>query len=64
MKLVLKPRIVVVVLKQIVLGDRSEQKVCKFGGTTCFNPGSFSTDNTFVAYRPSTQDVELSKLDD
>uniref|UniRef100_A0A1J3HY24 DNA polymerase epsilon subunit n=1 Tax=Noccaea caerulescens TaxID=107243 RepID=A0A1J3HY24_NOCCA len=48
----------------IVLGDKSEQKVCKFGGTTCFNPGSFSTDNTFVAYRPSTQDVELSKLDD
>ncbi|KAL1199185.1 DNA polymerase epsilon subunit B [Cardamine amara subsp. amara] len=46
----------------IVLGDKSEQKVCKFGGTTCFNPGSFSTDGTFVAYRPSTQEVELSAL--
>ncbi|KAG7573255.1 DNA polymerase alpha/epsilon subunit B [Arabidopsis suecica] len=30
----------------IVLGDKSEQKVCKFGGATCFNPGSFSTDST------------------
>ncbi|ESQ50132.1 hypothetical protein EUTSA_v10001961mg [Eutrema salsugineum] len=46
----------------IVLGDKSEQKVCKFGGTTCFNPGSFSTDSKFVAYRPSTQEVELSAL--
>ncbi|CAL9231124.1 unnamed protein product [Arabidopsis halleri] len=46
----------------IVLGDKSEQDVCKFGGTTCFNPGSFSTDSTFVAYRPSTQEVELSAL--
>ncbi|VVB16873.1 unnamed protein product [Arabis nemorensis] len=46
----------------IVLGDKSDQKVCKFGGTTCFNPGSFSTDSTFVAYRPSTQEVELSAL--
>ncbi|KAG7609998.1 unnamed protein product [Arabidopsis thaliana] len=46
----------------IVLGDKSEQEVCKFGGTTCFNPGSFSTDSTFVAYRPSTQEVELSAL--
>ncbi|XP_010489310.1 PREDICTED: DNA polymerase epsilon subunit B-like isoform X2 [Camelina sativa] len=46
----------------IVLGDKSERKVCKFGGATCFNPGSFSTDSTFVAYRPSTQKVELSAL--
>ncbi|XP_010535714.1 PREDICTED: DNA polymerase epsilon subunit B [Tarenaya hassleriana] len=46
----------------MVLGDKSEQKVCKFGGTTCFNPGSFATDSTFVAYRPSTHEVELSAL--
>ncbi|KAL1225854.1 DNA polymerase epsilon subunit B [Cardamine amara subsp. amara] len=46
----------------IVLGDKSEQKVFKLGGTTCFNPGSFSTDRTFVAYRPCTQQVELSAL--
>ncbi|CAH8264392.1 unnamed protein product [Arabidopsis lyrata] len=46
----------------IVLGDKSDKKVCKFGGATCFNPGSFSTDSTFVAYRPSTQEIELSPL--
>ncbi|VVB17735.1 unnamed protein product [Arabis nemorensis] len=46
----------------IVLGDNSEQKVVKLEGTTCFNPGSFSTDRTFVVYRPSTQEVELSAL--
>ncbi|CAH2060898.1 unnamed protein product [Thlaspi arvense] len=46
----------------IVLGDKSEQKVWKFGGTTCLNPGSFATDGMFVAYRPSTQVVELSAL--
>ncbi|XP_010493271.1 PREDICTED: DNA polymerase epsilon subunit B-like isoform X2 [Camelina sativa] len=46
----------------IVLGDKSEQAVCRFGGTTCFNPGSFSTDSTFVAYRPSNQKVERSAL--
>ncbi|KAF8389639.1 hypothetical protein HHK36_024158 [Tetracentron sinense] len=33
----------------IVLGDRSEQKAFKYTGITCFNPGSFSNDSTFVA---------------
>ncbi|CAL9111196.1 unnamed protein product [Musa textilis] len=47
----------------IVLGDRSEQKAFKYTGITCFNPGSFSNDNTFAAYRPCTQEVELSALD-
>ncbi|GMY24622.1 DNA polymerase epsilon subunit B [Fagus crenata] len=46
----------------IVLGDRSEQKAFKYTGITCFNPGSFSNDYTFVAYRPCTQEVELSAL--
>lgn len=46
----------------IVLGDRSEQKAFKYTGITCFNPGSFSNDSTFVAYRPCTQEVELSAL--
>ncbi|XP_068658256.1 DNA polymerase epsilon subunit B [Aristolochia californica] len=46
----------------IVLGDRSEQKAFKYTGITCFNPGSFSNDSTFVAYRPCTQEVELSSL--
>ncbi|XP_038724892.1 DNA polymerase epsilon subunit B isoform X2 [Tripterygium wilfordii] len=46
----------------IVLGDKSEQKAFKYTGITCFNPGSFSNDSTFVAYRPCTQEVEFSAL--
>ncbi|KAF3438371.1 hypothetical protein FNV43_RR21133 [Rhamnella rubrinervis] len=46
----------------IVLGDRSKQKAFKYTGITCFNPGSFSIDSTFVAYRPCNQEVELSAL--
>lgn len=48
--------------KQIVLGDKSEQKAFRYTGVTCFNPGSFSNDGTFVAYRPCNQEVELSAL--
>ncbi|XP_020587022.1 DNA polymerase epsilon subunit B [Phalaenopsis equestris] len=47
----------------IVLGDRSEQKAFKYTGITCFNPGSFSSDSTFAAYRPCTQEVELSAIE-
>ncbi|KAJ8771941.1 hypothetical protein K2173_027118 [Erythroxylum novogranatense] len=46
----------------IVLADNSEQKAFKYTGITCFNPGSFSNDGTFVAYRPCNQEVELSAL--
>ncbi|CAN4085428.1 unnamed protein product [Withania somnifera] len=46
----------------IVLGDKSEQKSFRYMGVTCFNPGSFSNDGTFVAYRPCNQEVELSAL--
>ncbi|GFP88475.1 DNA polymerase epsilon subunit 2 [Phtheirospermum japonicum] len=46
----------------IVLGDKSEQKAFKYTGVTCFNPGSFSNDFTFVAYRPCSQEVELSAV--
>ncbi|KAG6401972.1 hypothetical protein SASPL_138840 [Salvia splendens] len=46
----------------IILGDRSEQKAFKYTGITCFNPGSFSNDFAFVAYRPCSQEVELSAV--
>ncbi|KAL8162554.1 hypothetical protein V2J09_014043, partial [Rumex salicifolius] len=46
----------------IILGDSSEQKTFNYGGVTCFNPGSFSNDKTFVAYRPCSREVELSAL--
>ncbi|KAH9724728.1 DNA polymerase epsilon subunit B [Citrus sinensis] len=48
--------------EHIVLADKSEQKAFKYTGITCFNPGSFSSDSTFVAYRPCTQEVEFSAL--
>uniref|UniRef100_M1D2B3 DNA polymerase II subunit 2 n=1 Tax=Solanum tuberosum TaxID=4113 RepID=M1D2B3_SOLTU len=48
--------------EHIVLGDKSEQKAFRYTGVTCFNPGSFSNDGTFVAYRPCNQEVELSAL--
>ncbi|CAO2832352.1 unnamed protein product [Amaranthus hypochondriacus] len=46
----------------IILGDRSEQKVFKYGGVTCFNPGSFASEHTFAAYRPCNHEVELSAI--
>ncbi|KAI4326321.1 hypothetical protein MLD38_031647 [Melastoma candidum] len=46
----------------VVLGDKSEQKAFTYAGITCFNPGPFSIDGTFVAYRPCTREVELSAL--
>ncbi|KAK7380120.1 hypothetical protein VNO78_32543 [Psophocarpus tetragonolobus] len=46
----------------IVLGDRSPQKAFKYTGITCFNTGSFAIESTFVAYRPCSQEVELSAL--
>ncbi|KAJ7560741.1 hypothetical protein O6H91_04G143500 [Diphasiastrum complanatum] len=46
----------------IVLADCSEQKMFKYTGVTCFNPGSFTNDGTFVAYRPATQEPELSAI--
>lgn len=46
----------------IVLGDKSEQKSFKYDGITFFNPGSFSTDGTFVAYWPCDRKVDLSAV--
>jgi hypothetical protein len=31
-------------------------------GVTCFNPGSFANDGTFVAYRPATREAEMSSV--
>lgn len=46
----------------IVLGDKSEQKEFRYHGVTCLNPGSFSNDGTFAAYRPCTREAELSTV--
>lgn len=55
-------RVLTAVYVQVVLGDKSEQKAFTYNGITCFNPGSFSCDSTFIAYRPCTREVELSAL--
>ncbi|GJX34627.1 DNA polymerase epsilon subunit B [Tanacetum coccineum] len=47
----------------IVLADKSEQKAFTYTGITCFNPGSFSNDSTFVVYRPCNREFELSALE-
>lgn len=47
---------------QIILGDKSEQKEFTYNGVTCINPGSFSNDGTFAAYRPCTREAELSTV--
>lgn len=46
----------------VVLADCSEQKVFKYTGLTCINPGSFANDGTFIAYRPATSEAELSAI--
>lgn len=46
----------------VVLADCSEQKVFKYTGLTCINPGSFANDGTFIAYRPASSEAELSAI--
>ncbi|KAH7285268.1 hypothetical protein KP509_33G019600 [Ceratopteris richardii] len=46
----------------VVLADCSEQKVFKYTGLTCINPGSFANDGTFIAYRPAISEAELSAI--
>eukprot|EP00897_Mesotaenium_endlicherianum_P003690 jgi/Mesen1/3349/ME000191S02482 len=41
----------------VIFADRAEQNRFVFEGVTCFNPGPFTTDSTFVAYRPATREV-------
>lgn len=47
----------------VVLADVAKQDSFVFEETTCINPGSFSREATFVAYRPASRVVELSGLD-
>ena len=46
----------------IILGDIAAQNVKSYMGVTCFNPGSFASDDTFIAYRPATREVEMSAI--
>jgi DNA polymerase epsilon subunit 2 len=47
----------------LVLADHADQYAfdCK-GGCQAVNPGSFSSDYSFVVYRPATQECEFSRV--
>jgi DNA polymerase epsilon subunit 2 len=46
----------------IIFADYYDQYLNHYEGTTALNPGSFPTDFSFVVYRPSSQDVEFSRV--
>jgi hypothetical protein len=47
---------------QLILGDKTEQFSLTYSGCLAVNPGSFSSDFSFVVYRPSTKEIEFSKV--
>lgn len=47
---------------QVILGDQTEQFSLTYGGCMAVNPGSFSSDYSFVVYRPSSKEIEFSKV--
>ena len=47
---------------QLILADKTEQFSLTYGGCLAVNPGSFSGDFSFIVYRPSSKEVEFSKV--
>ena len=47
----------------LVLADRTDQYALDLWGCNTVNPGSFSSDFSFVVYRPCTKSVEFSRVD-
>jgi DNA polymerase epsilon subunit 2 len=46
----------------LVLGDRGDQYSWTHKDCNAVNPGSFQTDGSFVVYRPSSREVEFSRV--
>ena len=46
----------------VILADKCQQYNYYYQGCNVANPGSFSADFSFLAYRPSTRGVEFSRL--
>ena len=46
----------------LFLGDQYDQFVHEYRGTNIGNPGSFSTDFSFVVFWPSTGEMEFSRV--
>lgn len=53
----------IVAFLQVVLADSSEQYMCEHEGCVAANPGSFSSDSSFIVYRPALRTVEFSRID-
>ena len=48
----------------LILADRVDQYCYQYKNCNVANPGSFSSDFSFIAYRPSTRLVEFSRVQD
>jgi len=48
--------------EQLVLADRADQYRTLYEGCYCFNPGSFASDFSFVAYVPSLREADFSQV--
>lgn len=46
----------------LVLGDQVDQFSYDYCGCKVVNPGSFSSDYSFIVYRPATKSVEFSRI--
>ena len=49
-------------LHLLILADHADQYSFEYKGCQVVNPGSFSSDYSFVMYRPATKEVEFNKL--
>lgn len=47
----------------LILADRTDQYALDCWGCNTVNPGSFSSDFSFVVYRPCSRSVEFSRVD-
>lgn len=47
----------------VILADRVDGYICKYGGTLGLNPGSFATDFSFQVYLPAERRAQLCSLD-
>lgn len=47
----------------VVVADRTDGFICKYGGTVGMNPGSFSTDFSFLVFLPADRRAQQCSLD-
>ena len=47
---------------QLVLADRVDHFNHSYKGCSAVNPGSFSSDFSFIVYQPATRDIQFSRV--